>query len=276
MTYFYDWNAMEKSMISDEYSSAFGSVIVGDRMQVAMVHKEKGTGSRLHRHPNEQFNYVLKGDIRARVEDEEVMMGPGDLVHIPANAVHYLVAVSEGGADYFVVKDTTWGIAGAAVDGKKTGAHVDAGQGPDTDAMPIRQHKQPMKYFFNLDQKEDIAIGPDYSSAHGGWVKGERLQVLLYHKARGTGSRPHRHPNEQFIYMMQGSVIARIEDQGKRAGKGEVIHIPVNALHSMVAATEEDIVYYVAKDTTFGIHGIPEDGKKTGAHYEPGYEPDKK
>lgn len=116
---------MEKSLISHEYSSAYGSVIVGERMQVAMVHKEKGTGSRLHSHPNEQFNYVLKGDIRARVEDEETMMKPGDLVYIPANAAHYLVAVSEGGADYFVVKDTSWGIAGAAVDGQRTGAHYE-------------------------------------------------------------------------------------------------------------------------------------------------------
>jgi len=131
MKYFYDWNALEKSLISDEYSSAYGSVIVGERMQVAMVHKEKGTGSRLHSHPNEQFNYVLRGKIRAKVEEEEKMIGPGDLVYIPADAAHYLVAVSEGGADYFVVKDTSWGIAGAAVDGEKTGAHYEPGYQPD-------------------------------------------------------------------------------------------------------------------------------------------------
>jgi len=131
MKYFYDWNALEKSLISDEYSSAYGSVIVGERMQVAMVHKEKGTGSRLHSHPNEQFNYVLRGKIRAKVEEEEKMIGPGDLVYISADASHYLVAVSEGGADYFVVKDTSWGIAGAAVDGEKTGAHYEPGYQPD-------------------------------------------------------------------------------------------------------------------------------------------------
>ena len=129
-----------------------------------------------------------------------------------------------------------------------------------------------MKYFFNLDEQEDIEIGPDYSSAHGGWVKGERIQVLLYHKAKGTGSRPHRHPNEQFIYVLKGKVMAKIEDQEKVAGVGELIHIPADALHSMVAAADEDLVYYVAKDTSWGIHGIPADGKKTGAHYEPGFE----
>ena len=131
MEYFYDGNSLEKSLISQEYSSAYGSVIVGERMQVAMVHKEKGTGSRLHSHPNEQFNYVLKGEIRAKVEDEEKVIRPGDLVYIPADAAHYLVAISEGGADYFVVKDTSWGIAGAAVDGEKTGAHYEPDYEPD-------------------------------------------------------------------------------------------------------------------------------------------------
>ncbi|MBM4314270.1 MAG: cupin domain-containing protein [Deltaproteobacteria bacterium] len=131
MKYFHNWDNLDKSFFSHEYSSAYGSVIAGARIQVAMVHKEKGTGSRLHSHPNEQFNYVLKGEIRARVEEEEMMMKPGDLVHIPADAAHYLVAVSEGGADYFVVKDTTWGIAGAAVDGEKTGAHYEPGYAPE-------------------------------------------------------------------------------------------------------------------------------------------------
>lgn len=132
-----------------------------------------------------------------------------------------------------------------------------------------------MKYFFNLEQEEDIAIGPDYSSAHGGWVKGERIQVLLYHKDKGTGSRPHRHPNEQFIYILKGSVKATVEGQEKVAYPGELIHIPPDALHSMVAMTDEELIYLVAKDTSFGIHGIPEDGKKTGAHYEPGFKPQK-
>lgn len=128
-----------------------------------------------------------------------------------------------------------------------------------------------MTHFFNLDEMEDIKIGPDYSSAHGGWVKGDRIHVLLYHKEKGTGSRPHRHPNEQFIYVLKGEVNASVEGEKRVVGPGEVIHIPSNALHDVVARAEGDVVYFVAKDTSFGIHGIPEDGKKSGAHYEPGF-----
>ncbi|MDF1592112.1 MAG: cupin domain-containing protein [Desulfobacterales bacterium] len=127
MKYFFNLNAHDKSYLAGDYSSAFGAVVEGERMQIALVHKEKGTGSRLHSHPNEQFNYILKGTFKAKVEGEEKTLVPGELMHIPANAHHYLIAVSDGGGDYFVAKDMSWGIAGNAVDGKKTGAHYDLG-----------------------------------------------------------------------------------------------------------------------------------------------------
>lgn len=132
MKYFYNINEEKKGYIGPDYSSAHGSVIVGERMQVAIVHKDKGTGSRLHTHANEQFNYVLKGAVRAKVVDEEEkIVEAGGLIHIPAEIPHYLVAISEGGADYYVVKDTSWGIAGTAVDGKKTGPQYDPGYEPE-------------------------------------------------------------------------------------------------------------------------------------------------
>ena len=76
--------------------------------------------------------------------------------------------------------------------------------------------------------------------------------------------------HEQFIYVLKGAVNAKVESEERVVGPGEVIHIPSDALHNVVARTGEDVVYMVAKDTSFGIHGIPEDGKKSGPHYEPG------
>ena len=127
MKYFYKLYEEEKNNIGADYSSANAAVVKGERIQVALVHKEQGTGSRLHTHPNEQFNYVLKGTMRAKVNEEVKVVEAGELVHIPKDTPHYMVAVSEDGADYYVSKDTTWGIAGTAVDGKKTGAHYDPG-----------------------------------------------------------------------------------------------------------------------------------------------------
>jgi quercetin dioxygenase-like cupin family protein len=129
-----------------------------------------------------------------------------------------------------------------------------------------------MKYFFDWNEEERFELAPHYSSVHGSVIKGERLFVALYNKKRGTGARMHRHSNEQFIYVLKGNVKARVEDQEQTVPPGSVIYIPANAAHSMVATGDEDVVYYVSKDMG-PIAGIPLDGKDTGPHYEPGFEP---
>lgn len=131
------------------------------------------------------------------------------------------------------------------------------------------------QYFYNLDEEKKDYIGPHYSSAHGSVIQGERVQVAMVHKVKGTGSRLHTHPNEQFIFVLKGKVKARVQDQEKIATPGTVIHIPANAPHYMVATPEEDIQYFVSKDTSWGIAGTAVDGKESGAHYEPGFEPKK-
>jgi len=110
-----------------------------------------------------------------------------------------------------------------------------------------------MKYFYNLEEEEDQMLAPDICAAHGKWIKGERLEVLLYNKQVGTGSKPHRHPEEQFIYILKGRVKAKIEDQQKIASPGEIIYIPSQAIHSVEATDEEDLVYFTAKDIVQNI-----------------------
>jgi quercetin dioxygenase-like cupin family protein len=47
-------------------------------------------GSRLepHRHDTDEYYYLLRGEAIMQVEDEQRRVTPGDLVHIPRNAVH--------------------------------------------------------------------------------------------------------------------------------------------------------------------------------------------
>jgi len=130
-----------------------------------------------------------------------------------------------------------------------------------------------MKYFYRWEEEEDIDVGRSYSSGRGPLIKGERMQIALVRKAKGSGARPHHHPNEQFHYVIQGKLKAMVEGQEALVGPGEVIHIPPNAIHATVATPEEDVVFFTVKDLAWGIEGIPDDGKDTGAYYEPGYEP---
>ena len=112
------------------YSSAFGPVIEGERMQCGLIRKEKGTGARPHLHPNEQWNYIVKGMMRVKVGDgPEQICGPGTLLYFPANIVHYTIAMPEEDAMFFAVKDLSHGIIGKAADGTMAGGHYDPGHG---------------------------------------------------------------------------------------------------------------------------------------------------
>ena len=62
-----------------------------DRMMVGQIRFAKGDGVPAHRHDNEQYTYVLSGAQRFRFgEDqaEEVVVGAGEIVLIPANLLH--------------------------------------------------------------------------------------------------------------------------------------------------------------------------------------------
>lgn len=130
-------------------------------------------------------------------------------------------------------------------------------------------------YLFDMGDVEDIQAGPDYATTEGGVVEGERIQVGLMHKPRGTGARPHKHPNEQFSYVLQGKLRVNIgEEEEQIAEPGDAIYIPPNTVHNTVATEEEDVVFFVAKDLSHGIAGEPVDTSTDEAHYESGFEPD--
>jgi quercetin dioxygenase-like cupin family protein len=62
---------------------------VGEFMKVGIVTKPEGEGPPLHEHPNEeQFTLILEGEMHFILGDEDRIVGPGTLVHIPRNTRH--------------------------------------------------------------------------------------------------------------------------------------------------------------------------------------------
>lgn len=104
------------------YSTSHGGVVEGKRMLVGYIHKERGTGSRMHTHRNEQFNLVVRGTLVGSVNGKRIKAPAGTLIYIPANAPHTLVADPRDKDVIFIaIKDLSQGIIGKAVDGKMTG-----------------------------------------------------------------------------------------------------------------------------------------------------------
>jgi quercetin dioxygenase-like cupin family protein len=129
-------------------------------------------------------------------------------------------------------------------------------------------------FIFDLASLQGIDTGTGYATTHGPVVEGERMQVGLMHKPRGTGARPHSHPNEQWNYVVKGKLRVTIEGEPERiVGPGTLLYFPPNKVHATVALPEEDVVFLVVKDLSYGIIGKPADGIMSGPHYDAGFEP---
>jgi quercetin dioxygenase-like cupin family protein len=78
--------------------------VVGEFMKVGIVTLPPGEGPPLHMHPNEeQFSLILAGKVHMILGDEDRVVEPGDLIHIPRFIPHRSRAV-ESTAVFFTVK----------------------------------------------------------------------------------------------------------------------------------------------------------------------------
>lgn len=128
-------------------------------------------------------------------------------------------------------------------------------------------------FIFRLMDMDGIKTGERYSSAVGPVVEGQRNMVGLMRKEKGTGARPHTHPNEQWNYVVQGRMRVTVDGQESIVGPGTLLYFPPNVVHSAVALPEEDAYFFVVKDMTHGIRGTAVDDSVDGAHVEPGVAP---
>lgn len=129
------------------------------------------------------------------------------------------------------------------------------------------------RYTFDLARLQTIDAGPGYSTAHGPVVEGERIQIGLIRMPKGTGARPHSHPNEQWIYVLQGTLEGEVDGVKARATAGSLIYVPANAVHATVATPDEDVLFLTAKDMSHGIVGTAVDTSVSAPAYLPGFAP---
>jgi quercetin dioxygenase-like cupin family protein len=111
------------------------------------------------------------------------------------------------------------------------------------------------EYLFDLAKVNQILGGPDYSTAAGACVEGDRMIVGLMRMAAGTGAEPHSHPNEQWIYILEGTFQAKIGDKQLEANPGSVLYVPANIVHSGKATPEADVVFFTCKDASHSLYG---------------------
>jgi quercetin dioxygenase-like cupin family protein len=114
----------------------------------------------------------------------------------------------------------------------------------------------PGEHVFDLAKLNHLRAGPDYSTSSGSVVEGDRMMVALMRMPAGTGADEHRHPSEQWIYILQGTLRGAIAGVEIEAKAGSAIFVPANERHTLKATAENDVVFFTVKDTSYSIHGI--------------------
>jgi quercetin dioxygenase-like cupin family protein len=260
------------------------------------MRKPRGCGSGVHSHANEQFTYVVSGSLLADLDGQVLPVAQGHVIHIPPGMPHSLVAGTEEDAIVFTAKDTR--DANAASDDECDGRRHLAGcgtvdhewrTGPDGVPVAATRKVSPgsVRYVYAIAALDEIPAGDcsakvtprgyvsKKSSSFGAALSGRHLHVGLIHKARGSGSKLHTHPNEQFNWVLQGELLVEVNGQQVRVPKGCMVHFPIGIVHSTVALADEDVIFYVVKDTSHGMSGPPVDGIEDGPRYLPGFGPKK-
>jgi quercetin dioxygenase-like cupin family protein len=112
-------------------------------------------------------------------------------------------------------------------------------------------------YFFDVAKLSYVNAGRNYADTYGSVVEGELTQVGIMTIPAGMSSDPHTHPNEQWIYLLKGRILAVIDGQKREVKPGELLFIPANVVHNVDVLPEADAHFFTCKDMRHGIAGTP-------------------
>jgi quercetin dioxygenase-like cupin family protein len=270
---FYRFEGLETRRTNPHLSTGEGRTIEGQYMFFRTVHKNAGTGSELHYHPNELMIFPLHGKLNAIVGKERRIVSPGTFVHCPANARHSMKATEDGAVDYLYIKDRTWSLVGIAADEappERAPTLDEVAQAHKAGKWPGGR-KEPEKsqaiieglgecYYPILDSLE----APPASGHREHWTAGQRLAFGFVEAQAGEAEEQESAPHETFIYVLSGTLDAKVDGERRKAGPGDIIHIPKGASNRI--ATEEGSSRYCAVRSTSWLETtVDRDGSDNNA-----------
>ena len=121
---------------------------------------------------------------------------------------------------------------------------------------PGAHRAQPGEFAFDFSKVNQIMGGPGYSPVFGGCIEGDRMMVALMRAPAGETSQPHSHPNEQWIYVLEGVMALVVDGETHTAHPGDVLYIPANTVHCGSTPPGQDALFFTVKDTSHMLHGI--------------------
>jgi quercetin dioxygenase-like cupin family protein len=231
---FHRFENFKSDYLTPHLSTGQAPVIEGKYMYFCMLHKDAGTGSELHYHPNELLIFPVSGKINAIVGRDRRIVGPGMFVHAPAYARHSMKAAEDGACEYLYIKDKTWTVVGLAEDEAV----------PDK-AMTVDEVNR--KYNVGDRDKHQKAQGksqavidglnvcfypvidaldaPQASARRVNWIEGERLAFGFFEVPSGYDEPQLTAEREMFVYVLSGELAAQAGTERKSIGAGDIVQV---------------------------------------------------
>ena len=231
---FHRFEDIESRYLTPHLSTGTAPVIDGRYMYFCLLHKNAGTGSELHYHPNELLIFPLRGKINAIVGKDRRIVAPGTFVHAPAYARHSMRATEDGHCQYLYIKDKTWTVVGLAeneavpekamtveeVNRRYKVGERDKHQGAQGKSQAIVEGLD-ICYYPIIESLD----APRRSSRHASWIEGERLAFGYFEVPGGYDEPQATAQHEIFIYILSGKLLASVAGRSRAVGADDIIEV---------------------------------------------------
>lgn len=89
---YYKWTDLPQTAVTPQIERR---LVTGERVMVVELTLAKGVIIGEHQHPHEQLTHLLSGKIEFDFRGEKRIMVSGEIVHIPSNVPHAVVALED-------------------------------------------------------------------------------------------------------------------------------------------------------------------------------------
>jgi quercetin dioxygenase-like cupin family protein len=237
---FHRFEEIEDRLITAHLSSAEGPMIEGKYVYFCLNKKKAGTGSELHYHPNELLIFVVRGRVNAVVGRDHRIAETGTFIVVPPNVRHSMRATVDDDCAYLYIKDRTWTVVGVGADEGLPERPLTTDEseeilrsggagGPKVKSAGVSQAivDNVPNCFYPLTQNLQ---GTYRYGSHIEWIEGERMAfgyLELGRSLAGSGE------GEQFYYVCDGTLDARVDGEAKEIRAGDIVHVPRGASYDL-------------------------------------------
>jgi quercetin dioxygenase-like cupin family protein len=241
---FFRFEEIESNYLTPHLSTGKAPVIEGKYMYFCLLHKNAGTGSELHYHPNELLICPIPGKINAIVGKDRRVVQPGTFVHAPAYARHSMRATEDGNLQYLYIKDKTWTVVGLAED------EAVPEKAMTVDEVNKKYNVGDRDKHVKTEGKSQVIIeglhdsyypvipsldAPRISARRVEWIEGERLAFGYFDVPGGYDEPETVSAHEIFFYILSGSVKATCGKEQKTLTQGDIVYVPRGEKYRLLA-----------------------------------------